>query len=57
VDHTKLPHLVTKKYMWKVYYEETGVTTLETMEWVHGNEKSGLLNLLLVPHYHVPPLI
>ena len=57
MDHTKLPHLVTKKYMWKVYYEETGVTTLETMEWVHGNEKSGLLNLLLVPHYHVPPLI
>ena len=34
MDHTKLPHLVTKKYMWKVYYEETGVTTLETMEWV-----------------------
>lgn len=30
-DHAKFPYLATDKYMWKVYYEEMGVTTLEMM--------------------------
>lgn len=35
-----------------VYYSNSGVTKLETMEWIHGVENSRLLNLLWVPHYH-----
>jgi len=56
VDHAKFPHLAMDKYMWKVYYEETGVTTLETREWVRSVEQLGLLNLLWVPHDHRTPI-
>ena len=55
-NHTKFPHFMMEKYMWKVYYEEIGVTTLETKEWVYGVKQSRLLNLLLVPHYHHTPV-
>jgi len=34
VDHEKLPHLETNKYLVKIYYEETRVMRLETMKWV-----------------------
>lgn len=43
-------------HIWKVYYEEMGVTTLETMEWVCDVEKLGLLNLFSMPHYHRTPI-
>jgi len=55
-DEAKFPHLVTVKYLRKVYYIETGVTMLEREEWVCGVEQSGLLNLLWVPHYHNTPI-
>ena len=42
-DHTKFPHLVTYKYMKRVYYKEIGVTMSEMEEWVCGVEKSWLL--------------
>lgn len=55
-DHGKFPHLAMDKYMRRVYYEEIGVTTLETDEWVWGGEQSWLVNLLWVPHYHHTPI-
>ena len=42
--------------MQEVYYEETGVIVLEMKEWVCGDEKSRLLNPLLVPHYNRTPI-
>jgi len=38
VDHEKLPHLATNKYMTKIYYEETRVKKLAPMQWVKGVE-------------------
>jgi len=35
-----------------IFYKEFGVTALEPMEWIRRVNKSGLLNLLWVPHYH-----
>jgi len=35
---------------------ESGVTALETVEWICGVENSGLLNILWVPHYHRTPI-
>ena len=37
-DHAKFPQFTTKKYMQRIYYEETSVTTLETEEWVRDVE-------------------
>lgn len=48
--------MLTDKYMRRVSYVESCVTTLETEEWVRGVEHSGLLNLLWVPHYHCIPI-
>lgn len=56
VDHARFPYLETYKYMRRVYYVESGVTTLEIEEWVYGVEHLGMLNLLWVPHYHRTPL-
>ena len=38
VDHEKLPHFATNKYMTKIYYEETRVTKREPIKWVKGVE-------------------
>ena len=38
--------------MKRVYYQDSGVTELEMVKWIHGVENSRLLNLLWVPHYH-----
>lgn len=51
-DHKRLPHLVTSKYMMKIYYEETGVMWLEPMKWVRGVEQAGLMHMLSIPHFH-----
>lgn len=51
-DHARFPHLKIDKYMKHMYYTESGIIALETVAWIHGMEKSGLLNLLWVPHYH-----
>ena len=51
-DHERFPHLVTSKYMTKIYYEETRVTWLEPMKWVRGVEQVGLLHMLCVPNFH-----
>jgi len=37
-NHERFPHFATKKYMMKIYYEETRVTQLELMKWVRGVE-------------------
>lgn len=55
-DHTKFLHLETDKSMQQIYYDDTGVTILEPMKWVHDVEQSRLLNLFLVPHYHYTPI-
>jgi len=51
-DHEKFPHLATENYMNHVYYTDSSITELETVEWTRGVENSILLNLLWVPHYH-----
>jgi len=56
VGYTKFPHLAIDKYMWRVYYEEIGVTMLEMEEWVCSVEQLRFLNLLWVPHYHLTPI-
>ena len=38
VDHERVPHLATNKYMTKIYYEKTQVTRLKLMKWVKGFE-------------------
>lgn len=50
IDQEKFPHMVTHKYIIKIYYDDTRVVELERMKWVHDVEQSGLLNMLLVPH-------
>lgn len=42
-NQNKFPHLATHKYKMKIYYEEIGVTRLETMKWVKGIEHAELL--------------
>jgi len=51
-DHERFAQFVTKNYMKQIYYKDSGVTMLEPIEWINGVDKSGLLNLLWVPHYH-----
>ena len=51
-DHERFPHLATDTFMRRVFYKESGVTLLELVEWIHGFNKSGLLNLLWMPQYH-----
>lgn len=50
--HERFPHLVMVNYMKRVYYKDSSVTVLELVQWIRRVEKSGLLNLLWVPHYH-----
>lgn len=45
-DHEKFPHLEIETYMRHVYYLDSSVTKLETVEWIGRVENSGLLNLL-----------
>ena len=51
-DHKHFPHLDKNTYMKRVFYKESGVIVLEPVEWISRVNKSGLLNLLWVPHYH-----
>ena len=44
--HKRFPHLATDTYMKSVFYKESGVTTLEPVEWICGVNQLGLLNLL-----------
>lgn len=41
VDHEQFPHLVNENYMRRVYYQDSGVTELETVEWIHGVNNPG----------------
>lgn len=50
-DHVKLPKLAQRKYIKKVYYEESEVTPLELVKWVVGVGCVGLLNMLQVSHF------
>ena len=49
VDHERFPHLEIDNYMKRIFYKESGVTTLEPMEWIRRVNQSRLLNLLWVP--------
>lgn len=40
VYHEIFLHLMTHKYMTKIYYDEIGVTQLEPMKWVRGVKQS-----------------
>lgn len=51
-DHDRFPHLVISNYMNHVYFMNSGVTELETVEWIRRVENLGLLNLFWVPHDH-----
>lgn len=35
-----------------IYYEDTGVTKLELVKWVHRVQLAGLLHMLFLPHFH-----
>jgi len=50
--HEQFPHIAKEIFMKRVFYKESVVTPLELVEWICGVNKSGLLNLLWVPHYH-----
>lgn len=52
----RFPHRATDTFMRRVFCKESGVTTLEPMEWICKVNKSGLLNLLWVPQYHRAPI-
>jgi len=52
VDHEQFPHLATDTNMKRVFEKESGVIALEPVESIRRVNKSGLLNLLWVPHYH-----
>ena len=47
----KFPHFESIKYLKMVYYEESGVTRVEKMNWTDGIEHINLLNMLVVPHF------
>ena len=55
-DNARFSHLEMDKYRRRVYYAESGVTTLEMEEWAYEVEHLGLINLLWVPHYHRTPI-
>ena len=55
-DHAKFPHLEIPHLMKPKENTAVGVTELEPQKWLHGVEKVGLLNLLLVPHFHRAPI-
>lgn len=50
-DHLKFPLFEPKKYLKKVYYEESVFTRLEQMKWAINIEHVGLLNTLWVPKF------
>jgi len=50
-DYVKFPQLELRKYLKKVYYEESDVTRLEPMKWVVEVECAVLLNMLWVQHF------
>lgn len=45
-DIERFPHLATNTFIKRVFYKESDVTVLEPVEWIHGVNKVGLLNLL-----------
>lgn len=49
-------HLATQNFMQRVFYKDSGVTTLESLKWIRGVEKIELLNLLWVIRYHHAPI-
>lgn len=51
-DHKKFPHLATEQLMLRRIDMTTTMIELEMWTWIKGVEKVGLLNLLLVLHYH-----
>lgn len=42
VDQEKFPHMVTHQYMTKIYYDDAGVTKLESTKWICSVEQSWL---------------
>lgn len=57
VDHKKFPHLETVQLMKPKKNTAVGVIELEPRKWLHGVVKTGLLNLLWLPHFHHTPIM
>lgn len=55
-DAKCFPHLAMDQLMHRVFYKDSGVTTLDPRKWVKGVDKVGLLNMLQVPHYNRTPI-
>ena len=50
------PHLATNKLMHRIFYKDSGVTTIEPRKWVKGVDKVVLLKMMWVPHYNYTPI-
>lgn len=55
-DVERFPHLAMDQLMHRVFYKDSGLTTLELRKWVKGVDKAGLLNMLWVLHYNHTPI-